>query len=147
MVRGKVDIEEDKRGRENIIITEIPYQVNKAVFISRIAELVNSKVIEGISEIRDESDRNGMRIVIGIKKDANTSIIINQLYKHTALQTSFGVILLALVDNVPRVLNLKGIIIELYQSPKRGDNSENKVRTEEGRGKGPYPGRPENRPG
>jgi DNA gyrase subunit A len=110
MVRGKVDVEEDKRGRENIIITEIPYQVNKAVFISRIAELVNSKVIEGISEIRDESDRNGMRIMIGIKKDANTSIIINQLYKHTALQTSFGVILLALVDNVPRVLNLKDII-------------------------------------
>ena len=110
MVRGKVDVEEDKKGRENIIISEIPYQVNKAVFISRIAELVNSKVIEGISEIRDESDRNGMRIVIGIKRDANTSIIINQLYKHTALQTSFGVILLALVDNVPRVLNLKDIV-------------------------------------
>jgi DNA gyrase subunit A len=110
MVRGKVDVEVDKRGRENIIITEIPYQVNKAVFIGRIAELVNSKVIDGISELRDESDRNGMRIVIGVKRDANTSIIINQLYKHTALQTSFGVILLALVDNVPRVLNLKDII-------------------------------------
>jgi len=110
MVRGKVDVEENDKGRENILITEIPYQVNKAVFISRIAELVNSKVIEGISEIRDESDRKGMRIMIGIKKDANTSIIINQLYKHTALQTSFGVILLALVDNVPRILNLKDII-------------------------------------
>jgi DNA gyrase subunit A len=110
MVRGKLDVEENKKGRENIIITEIPYQVNKAVFISRIAELVNTKVIEGIVEIRDESDRTGMRIVIGIRKDANTSIIINQLYKHTALQTSFGVILLALVDNVPRVLDLKSII-------------------------------------
>ncbi|MBP7734817.1 MAG: DNA gyrase subunit A [Spirochaetes bacterium] len=110
MVRGKVDIEENKKGRENIIITEIPYQVNKAVFISRIAELVNEKVIEGIGELRDESNRKGMRIVIGLKKDANTSIIINQLYKHTALQTSFGVIMLALVDNVPRILDLKGII-------------------------------------
>ncbi len=110
MVRGKLDIEENKKGRENIIITEIPYQVNKAVFITRIAELVNTKVIEGISEIRDESDRTGMRVVIGMKKDANTSIIINQLYKHTALQTSFGVIMLALVDNVPRVLDLKGIL-------------------------------------
>jgi DNA gyrase subunit A len=110
MVRGKLDVEENKKGRENIIISEIPYQVNKAVFISRIAELVNAKVIEGIGELRDESDRKGMRIVIGLKKDANTSIIINQLYKHTALQTSFGVIMLALVDNVPRVLNLKEII-------------------------------------
>jgi len=110
MVRGKLDVEENKKGRENIIISEIPYQVNKAVFISRIAELVNAKVIEGIGELRDESDRKGMRIVIGLKKDVNTSIIINQLYKHTALQTSFGVIMLALVDNVPRVLNLKEII-------------------------------------
>ena len=110
MVRGKLDVEENKKGRENIIISEIPYQVNKAVFISRIAELVNAKVIEGIGELRDESDRKGMRIVIGLKKDANTSIIINQLYKHTALQTSFGVIMLALVDNVPRILDLKGII-------------------------------------
>jgi len=110
MVRGRVDVEENKKGRDNIIITEIPYQVNKSVFISRIAELVNTKVIEGISEIRDESDRTGMRIVIGLKREANTSIIINQLYKHTALQTSFGVILLALVDNVPRVLDLKAII-------------------------------------
>lgn len=110
MVRGKLDIEQNTKGRDCIIITEIPYQVNKSVFISRIAELVNSKVIEGIAEIRDESDRKGMRIVIGMKKDANTSIIINQLYKHTSLQTSFGVILLALVDNVPRVLDLKGIL-------------------------------------
>ncbi|TFH40128.1 MAG: DNA gyrase subunit A [Chrysiogenales bacterium] len=110
MVRGKLDMEQNKKGRDTIIITEIPYQVNKAVLISRIAELVNSKVIEGISEIRDESDRTGMRIVIGLRKDANSSIIINQLYKHTALQTSFGVILLALVNNVPRVLDLKGIL-------------------------------------
>jgi DNA gyrase subunit A len=110
MVRGKVDVEQDKKGRDTIIISEIPYQVNKAVLISRVAELVNAKVIEGIAEIRDESDRKGMRIVIGLKRDANTSIIINQLYKHTMLQTSFGVILLALVDNVPKVLDLKSIV-------------------------------------
>ncbi len=110
MVRGKIDVEQNKKGRDSIIITEIPYQVNKAVLISRIAELVNTKVIEGIAEIRDESDRSGMRIVIGLRKEANQSIIINQLYKHTALQTSFGVILLALVNNVPRVLDIKGIL-------------------------------------
>jgi len=110
MVRGKIEIEEDKKGRDTIIITEIPYQVNKAVLVSRIAELVNSKVIEGISELRDESDRTGMRVFIGLKKDANTSIIVNQLYKHTSLQTSFGVNMLALVDNVPRILDLKAII-------------------------------------
>ncbi len=110
MVRGKIDIEQNKKGRDSIIITEIPYQVNKAILISRIAELVNTKVIEGIAEIRDESDRSGMRIVIGLRKEANQSIIINQLYKHTALQTSFGVILLALVNNVPRVLDIKGIL-------------------------------------
>ncbi len=109
-VRGKLDIEETKRGREAIVITEIPYQVNKASLIARIADLVNNKTIEGISEIRDESDRKGMRIVIGLKKDANASIIINQLYKHTSVQTSFGTILLALVDNVPKILDLKGIL-------------------------------------
>lgn len=110
IVRGKVDIEEGKKGRDAIIITEIPYQVNKTTLITRIADLVNEKVIEDVSEIRDESDRTGMRIVIGLKKDANSNVIINQLYKHTPLQTSFGIILLALVDNVPKYLNLKGII-------------------------------------
>lgn len=110
IIRGKIEIEEGKKGREAIIITEIPYQVNKTSLITRIADLVNEKVIEDISEIRDESDRNGMRIVIGLKKDANTNVIVNQLYKHTPLQTTFGVILLALVDNVPKYLDLKGII-------------------------------------
>ncbi len=109
-VRGKLEIEESKRGRERIIITEIPYQVNKASLIARIADLVNNKTIEGISEIRDETDRTGMRIVIGLKKDANSNVIVNQLYKHTSMQTSFGTILLALVDNVPKILDLKGIL-------------------------------------
>ncbi len=109
-IRGRLDIEETQKGRENIIITEIPYQVNKAALITRIAELVNTKEIEGISELRDESDRTGMRIVIGLKKEANSSIIINQLYKHTPLQSSFGIILLSLVNNEPKVLDLKGIL-------------------------------------
>jgi len=109
-IRGKYEIEEGKKGREVIIVTEIPYQVNKANMITRIAELVNEKVIDDIAELRDESDRNGMRIVIGLKKDANTSVVINQLFKHTPLQSSFGIILLALVDGVPRILDLKSVL-------------------------------------
>ncbi|HOP61762.1 MAG TPA: DNA gyrase subunit A [Spirochaetota bacterium] len=110
IIRGKYSIEEGKKGREEIIITEIPFQVNKANLITRIADLVNGKIIEGISELRDESDRNGMRIYIGLKKDANSNIIINKLLKHTPLQTSFGIILLALVEGVPKILDLKGLL-------------------------------------
>ncbi|MBN2402409.1 MAG: DNA gyrase subunit A [Spirochaetes bacterium] len=109
-VRAKLEIEESKKGRENIIVNEIPYQVNKATLIARIAELVNNGEIEGIAELRDESDRNGFRIHIGLKKDANTNIIINQLYKNTPMQTSFGVILLALVNGEPRILDLKSML-------------------------------------
>lgn len=110
IVRSKLDIEEIKKGREAIVVTEIPYQVNKATLIARIAEMVNNKEIEGISDLRDESDRTGMRIVIGLKKDANSAVIINQLYKHTALQTSFGIIMLALVNGEPKVLDLKAML-------------------------------------
>jgi len=110
VIRGKYSIEENKKGREEIIISEIPFQVNKASLITRIAELVNEKMVEGISELRDESDRKGMRIYIGLKKDANSSVIINQLLKHTQLQTSFGIILLALVDGVPKILDLKAML-------------------------------------
>lgn len=109
-VRAKLEIEEDKKGKEYIIVSEIPYQVNKAQLIAKIADLVNLKVIEGIGELRDESDRTGMRIVIGIKRDASSNIILNLLYKHTALQSSFGIIQLALVNNEPKVLDLKGIL-------------------------------------
>jgi len=109
-IRAKYDINETKKGREEIIISEIPYQVNKSNLITKIAELVNGKVIEGISELRDESDRNGLRIYIGLKKDANSSIIINKLFKHTSLQLSYGIILLALVNGVPKVLDLKGVL-------------------------------------
>jgi len=109
-IRGTIEIEETKKDRESIIITSIPYQVNKAALITRIAELVNNKAIEGISELRDESDRKGMRIYIGLKKDVNSNIIINQLYKHTAVQSSFGVILLAIVDGAPKIVNLKELL-------------------------------------
>ncbi len=110
VIRGMIEFEDVKKGRENLIITELPFQVNKAALISRIAELVNNKVIDGIAELRDESDRSGMRIVIGLKKDANGSVIINQLYKHTALQHSFGITLLSLVNGEPKILNLKEIL-------------------------------------
>jgi len=117
-IRGKVDIEEGAKGKETLIVSEIPYQVNKANLVTRIAELVNNKIIEGISELRDESDRTGMRIVIGLKRDANSGVILNQLYKHTAIQSSYGVILLAIVDGVPKVLNIKEILIN-YISHRR----------------------------
>lgn len=108
-MRAKAEIIEKKRG-ERIIITEIPYQVNKANLIEAMANLVKDKKVEGISDLRDESDRHGLRIVIEIKNNANAEVVLNQLYKHTALQTSFGIINLALVDNKPVVLTLKGLI-------------------------------------
>ncbi|MEO0091595.1 MAG: DNA gyrase subunit A [candidate division WOR-3 bacterium] len=107
VVRGKVRIEEGKGGKDKIIITEIPYQVNKTALIERIALLVREKKISDVSDLRDESDRDGMRIVLELKRDANPEIVINQLYKFTPLQETFGVILLVLVDNVPKTLNLK----------------------------------------
>ena len=110
IVRARLDIEEGKRNKEYIVVTELPYQVNKAALISRIADLVNNKVIEGINELRDESDRTGLRVVIGLKKDANSSIIINQLYKHTQLQSTFGVNMMALVNGEPKMLNLKDVL-------------------------------------
>ncbi|GAF23312.1 LOW QUALITY PROTEIN: DNA gyrase subunit A [Bacillus sp. JCM 19047] len=106
MVRAKTEIEE-KKGKQSIIVTELPYQVNKARLIEKIAELVRDKKIEGITELRDSSDRNGMRIVIDIRRDANPNVILNNLYKQTALQTSFGINMLALVNGKPEVLNIK----------------------------------------
>ena len=109
VVRANAIIEEEN-GRHRIIVDEIPYQVNKAKLIEFIADLVKDKRITGISDLRDESDRDGMRIVIELKKDANPNVVLNLLYKHTKLQDSFGVIMLALVDNEPQVLNLKQIL-------------------------------------
>lgn len=110
VVRGVSRIEEMKNNKTKIIISEIPYQVNKARLIEKIADLVRDKKIEGITDLRDESDRTGMRIVIEIKKDYNPNIVINNLYKHTQLQDTFSIIMIALVDNQPRVLNLKEMI-------------------------------------
>lgn len=107
IMRARVEIETKSNGRETIIVHEIPYQVNKARLIERIAELVREKKIDGITELRDESDRSGMRIVIEVRRDANANVILNNLYKMTALQTSFGINMLALVDGQPKVLNLK----------------------------------------
>jgi DNA gyrase subunit A len=109
VMRGKAEIEE-VNGREQIIVTEIPYQVNKAEMIKKIAELVNDKKIEGISDLRDESDRNGMRIVFEIKREAIANVVLNKLYKFSALQTSFSVNNICLVDGRPRLLNLREII-------------------------------------
>jgi len=109
VVRAKAEIEEEK-GRFKIIVNEIPYQVNKARLIENIAELVKDKKLEGISDLRDESDREGMRIVIELKRDANANVVLNQLFKHTSLQTTFGIIMLSLVNNEPQVLNLKQML-------------------------------------
>lgn len=107
MLRAKVEIEEKSNGKQSIIVTELPYQVNKARLIEKIAELVRDKKIEGITDLRDESDRNGMRIVMEVRRDANANVLLNNLYKHTALQTSFGINMLSLVNGEPQVLNLK----------------------------------------
>jgi len=115
VMRAKAEIETTKTGREQIIVTEIPYQVNKSDMIKRTADLVNEKKIEGISEIRDESDRHGMRIVYDIKRDGNASIVLNNLYKHTALQTSFSVNNIALVHGRPMMLNLKDMIYHFVE--------------------------------
>lgn len=109
VVRANAEIEEEN-GRHKIVVTEIPYQVNKAKLIENIADLVKDKRLTGISDLRDESDRDGMRIVIELKRDANPNVVLNLLYKHTKLQDTFGIILLALVNNEPKVLNLKQIL-------------------------------------
>jgi DNA gyrase subunit A len=114
VIRGKAEIEEEN-GREQIIVTEIPYQVNKAEMIKKIAELVNDKKIEGISDLRDESDRNGMRIVFEIKRDAIANVVLNKLYKFTQLQTSFSVNNICLVDGRPRLLNVRDLIEQFVE--------------------------------
>jgi len=109
-VRGVTDIEVMPNGKSRIVITELPYMVNKALLIQKMVELVKDKRIEGITDIRDESSREGMRVVVELRKDANANVILNQLYKHTQLQDTFGVIMLALVENQPRILNLNEML-------------------------------------
>jgi len=109
-VRAKAHIESGKGGKESIIVTEIPYQVNKATLLEAIAGLVRDKRIEGISDLRDESDKDGLRVVVDLKRDANGQVVLNQLFKHTQMEGTFGVILLALVENRPKVCTLKQLI-------------------------------------
>ncbi len=110
-LRAKIEVEENKKtGQETIVVTELPYQVNKAKLVEKIAELMRDKVITGASFVRDESDRQGMRVAIGLKRDQIAEVVINQLYKHTNLQTSFGIIFLAVVNNRPELLTLKDIL-------------------------------------
>ena len=118
VVRAVTEIEETNKGRQQIIVSEIPYQVNKARLIEKMAELVKDKRIEGISEIRDESNRKGMRIVIELKKDANAQIILNRLYKHTQMQESISMIMLAIVDGRPKILTLREILDEYLKHQK-----------------------------
>lgn len=110
IIRAKAEIETNEKGKNKIIVTEIPYQVNKANLIVKIAELVKDKRIEGISDLRDETDREGMRIVIELKRDANPNVVLNNLYKHTQMQETFGVIMLALVNDEPKILNLRQVL-------------------------------------
>nr|MDA8098652.1 DNA gyrase subunit A [Nitrospiraceae bacterium] len=117
-MRARATIEEMKGDRECIVVTEIPYQVNKRRLLERIGELIQDKKITGISEIRDESDREGMRIVIELKKGEISNVVLNQLYKHTDLQATFGVIMLALVNNQPRILNLRRLLSNFLQHRK-----------------------------
>ena len=117
-VRAKAEIEPMSESRERIIVTEIPYQVNKAALIEKIADLVREKRLEGISDLRDESDKSGMRIVIELKRGANANVVLNRLYKHTQMQDTFGVIMIALVDSEPRVLNLKEVLYYYVEHQK-----------------------------
>jgi len=110
IVRARATVEHQKNGKDLIVVTEIPYQVQKASLIEAIANLIDEKKIEGISDIRDESDKEGMRIVVELKRDTEPQIILNQLFKHTQLESTFGIIMLALVDNRPRVLNLRQML-------------------------------------
>ncbi|MGI6537438.1 MAG: DNA gyrase subunit A [Caldicoprobacterales bacterium] len=117
-VRARTEIQQMSGNRSRIVVTEIPYQVNKARLIERIADLVKEKRLEGISDIRDESDRNGMSIVIELKRDVNPKIVLNYLFKHTQLQDTFGIIMLALVNNEPKVLNLKEMLVHYINHQK-----------------------------
>ncbi|MDD5361966.1 MAG: DNA gyrase subunit A [Ignavibacteria bacterium] len=115
ILQAKVAIEPDRNNKQNIIITELPYQVNKASLIEAIAQLVRDKRIDDIASINDESDRDGMRVVIGLKRDANPHVIMNNLYKHTQMRVTFGIITLALVDGVPKVLTLKDMMFHFIK--------------------------------
>lgn len=117
-VRAKTQIEKMNNGKTRIVVTEIPYQVNKAKLIEKIADLVKDKKVDGITDLRDESDRSGMRIVIELRRDVNPQIVLNQLYKYTQLQDSFGIIMLAIVDGAPKILSLKEVLYYYLEHQK-----------------------------
>lgn len=117
-VRGRAEIEELPKGKQQIVITEIPYQVNKAKLVERIADLVREKKVDGISDLRDESNRKGMRIVVELKRDTNANIVLNNLYKHSQLEDTFSIIMLSIVDGTPRVLNLKEMLYYYLEHQK-----------------------------
>ena len=119
IVRAKAEIEQYAANRSRIVVTEIPYQVNKARLVERIAELVHEKKLEGISDLRDETDRSGTRIVIELKKDVNANVVLNLLYKHTSMQETFGAIMLALVDGEPKILTLKEMLYHYLEHQKQ----------------------------
>ena len=118
IIRAKTEIEEAENGKHRIVVTELPYQVNKAELIKTMAELVKDKCVEGISDIREESDRDGMRIVVDVKRDAQPQVVLNMLFKHTDLQTSGGIIFLALVKGEPKILNLKEMLYYYLEHQK-----------------------------
>ena len=146
-VRGHAEFEEFNHDRIRIIVDELPYQVNKKSLVENIAEQVKDKRLEGISDLRDESDRNGMRVVIELKRDANPQVVLNRLYAQTALQTTFGVNMLALVNNQtqPRILSLRHVLDEYLAFQEEVITRRTKY--DLGRGPGPHPGGPAHRPG
>src|SRR5262249_20739281 len=119
LVRARVEIEESPSGRMQLIVRELPYQVNKAVLLERIAELVREKKIDGIAAMEDHSDRQGMRITIEVKRDANPHTVLNHLYKHTSMQQAFGYNMLALVGGQPQLLPLKRLLTEFLEYRQR----------------------------
>ena len=133
VIRARTHIEDlDKGGRQAIIVDELPYQVNKATLLTRIGELVREKKLEGISDLRDESDKSGMRVVIELKRGEVAEIILNNLYKLTQLQDSFGMNMVALVDGQPRLLNLQAVPRVLPAAPARGRRPAHALRAAQG---------------
>ena len=140
-VRARAELEEARGGRQRIVVDEIPYMVNKASMIEKIAELVRDGRIDGISDVRDESDRRGMRVVVELKKDADDQVVLNQLYKLTPMQTTFGVNMVALVRNRPQTLGLVALLHALPRLPPRGRAAPRGLRPAPGRGARAHPGR------